>query len=48
MTDSQQLDHQELIRRISRDLADSYDEEVEMEIEDRSPARLPNEGDCAG
>src|SRR5262245_26970187 len=31
------LDHDELIRRIGRDLADSYDEELEMEIEDRHP-----------
>jgi len=29
------LDSEELVRRISRDLADSYDEELEMEIEDR-------------
>ena len=31
------LDHDELMRRISRDLADGYDEELEMEIEDRHP-----------
>jgi polyphosphate kinase len=31
------LDQDELIRRISRDLEDSYDEELEMEIEDRDP-----------
>jgi polyphosphate kinase 2 len=31
------LDGEELERRISRDLADSYDEELEMEIEDRHP-----------
>ena len=31
------LDHDEIIRRISRDLADGYDEELEMEIEDRHP-----------
>jgi polyphosphate kinase len=31
------LDHEELIRRIGRDLADSYDEELEMEIEDHHP-----------
>ena len=37
MSKSQQLDHDELIQRISRDLADSYDEELEMEIEDRHP-----------
>ena len=32
-----ELDHEEIIRRISRDLADSYDEELEMEIEDHHP-----------
>ena len=32
------LDHEEIIRRISRDLADSYDEELEMEIDDRHPS----------
>jgi len=37
MTDMPPLDHEELIRRITRDLADSYDEELEMEIEDRHP-----------
>src|ERR1700693_2193827 len=31
------IEHDELIRRISRDLADGYDEELEMEIEDRHP-----------
>jgi polyphosphate kinase 2 len=31
------MDGEELIRRIGRDLADSYDEELEMEIEDRHP-----------
>jgi polyphosphate kinase 2 len=37
------LDSEELIRRIGRDLADSYDEELEMEIEDRDsrPATSP-------
>jgi polyphosphate kinase 2 len=29
--------HEEIIRRISLDLADAYDEELEMEIEDRHP-----------
>ena len=29
------IDHDELIRRLSHDLQDSYDEELEMEIEDR-------------
>jgi polyphosphate kinase 2 len=37
MNDFPPLDHEELIRRITRDLADSYDEELEMEIEDRHP-----------
>jgi polyphosphate kinase 2 len=32
-----EIDHDEIIRRISRDLADGYDEELEMEIEDRHP-----------
>src|SRR5688572_25637037 len=31
------LDHDEVIARLSRDLADSYDEELEMEIEDHHP-----------
>jgi polyphosphate kinase 2 len=31
------LEHDELMRRISRDIADGYDEELEMEIEDRHP-----------
>jgi polyphosphate kinase 2 (PPK2 family) len=31
------FEHDELLRRISRDLADGYDEELEMEIEDRHP-----------
>ena len=43
MNDMPPLDHEELIRRITRDIADSYDEEIEMEIEDRHP--LP---DAAG
>jgi polyphosphate kinase 2 len=29
------LDHEELMRRLSRDLIDGYDEELELEIEDR-------------
>ena len=37
MTSMPSLDEEELVRRISRDLADSYDEELEMEIEDRQP-----------
>ncbi len=35
MSDLPSIDHEELLRRLSRDLADSYDEELEMEIEDR-------------
>ncbi len=31
------LDQDEIIRRISLDVADGYDEELEMEIEDRHP-----------
>jgi polyphosphate kinase 2 len=45
MTDSIALDHDELIQRISRDLADSYDEEMEMEVEDHHP--LPGEPEVA-
>src|SRR6201992_3722154 len=45
MTDTPQVDHQELVRRISRDLADGYDEELEMEIEDRPRTGLPASGD---
>jgi polyphosphate kinase len=37
MTELSSLDHEEIIRRIGRDLADGYDEELEMEIEDRHP-----------
>jgi polyphosphate kinase 2 len=37
MTSMPSLDGEELVRRISRDLADSYDEELEMEIEDHQP-----------
>src|SRR5580658_8629292 len=35
MSDMPSIDQEDLIRRLSRDLADSYDEELEMEIEDR-------------
>jgi polyphosphate kinase len=35
------LDNEELIRRISRELMDSYDEELEMEVEDKGPQVLP-------
>jgi polyphosphate kinase 2 len=31
------LDHEEVMRRIARDLADGYDEELEMEVEDHHP-----------
>jgi hypothetical protein len=31
------FEHDEFIRHISRDLTDGYDEELEMEIEDRHP-----------
>jgi len=37
MTDSSTLDDEALIRRISRELADGFDEELELEIEDRYP-----------
>jgi polyphosphate kinase 2 len=37
MTDLPPLNHEEIIRRIGLDLADSYDEEFEMEIEDHHP-----------
>jgi polyphosphate kinase 2 len=37
MSDLSPLSHDELIQRIGRDLADSYDEELEMEIEDHHP-----------
>ena len=30
------LDHDELIRRLEEDLIDSYDEEFELELEDRN------------
>src|ERR1700750_3231194 len=31
------LDDEELMRRIGRDIADGYDEELELELEDRHP-----------
>jgi polyphosphate kinase 2 (PPK2 family) len=34
MAEFSSLDHEEIMRRISRDLADGYDEELEMERED--------------
>jgi polyphosphate kinase len=42
MADPSPLDHEALIRRISRDLADGFDEELELEVEDRYP--LPGGG----
>ena len=37
MSELSSFDHEEVIRRISRDLVDGYDEELEMEIEDHHP-----------
>jgi polyphosphate kinase len=37
---AQYLDHDELISRVARDLADSYDEEIELEIEDGNEAKI--------
>ncbi|MET0658150.1 MAG: polyphosphate kinase 2 [Steroidobacteraceae bacterium] len=37
MKTSPPLSHDEVIERIARDLADSYDEELEMELEDHHP-----------
>jgi len=37
MTTLPPIDHEEIIRRIRRDLQDGYDEELEMEIDDRDP-----------
>jgi polyphosphate kinase len=34
------LDHEELMQRVSRDLTDSYDEEIELEIEDGNTGKL--------
>jgi len=45
MTDSSTLDDEALIRRISRELADGFDEELELEIEDRYP--LPGDRPAA-
>jgi polyphosphate kinase 2 len=47
MTEFTSMDHDELIRRLSRDLEDSYDEELELEIEDRDPLAgdKPTNGD---
>jgi len=46
MKDLPSLDSEELIRRVGRDVADSYDEEIELEIEDRHHiAGVPAGGD---
>jgi len=37
MADLTTLNHEEVINRIRQDLADAYDEEMEMEMEDRHP-----------
>jgi polyphosphate kinase 2 len=37
MADLSSLDQEQLLRRISRDIVDGYDEELEMEIEDHHP-----------
>ncbi len=34
------LDHEELMNRVARDLADSYDEEIELEIEDGNEGKI--------
>ena len=39
MTDSTPINQEELLRRLSRDLIDGYDEELELEIEDRDVPR---------
>jgi polyphosphate kinase len=41
------LDHEEIIRRIRLDLEDGYDEELEMEIEDRNPLLEPQTEEAA-
>ncbi len=43
-TDPTPDDHQELMRRIERDLIDSYDEELELEVEDRHVDKLVTGG----
>ena len=45
MPDSLPLDQEAIIRRISRELADGFDEELELEIEDHYP--LPGERPAA-
>ena len=39
------LPHDELLRRIERDLLDSYDEELELEIEDRDHSQALAHGE---
>jgi polyphosphate kinase len=41
MTDTPPLENQQLLDRIARELADGYDEELELEIEDRDPLSEP-------
>jgi polyphosphate kinase 2 len=51
MPDGLPIDHDELIRRLTRELEDSYDEEIEMEIEDRHPlpaSQPQSDGDMRG
>ncbi|MEO8467243.1 MAG: polyphosphate kinase 2 [Gammaproteobacteria bacterium] len=51
MPEGPAIDHEDLIRRLTADLEDSYDEEIEMEIEDRHPlpAHEPQtDGDMSG
>jgi hypothetical protein len=38
-------DHDDLLRRIERDLIDGYDEELELEIEDRNVDAVGGESD---
>ena len=42
------IDHEELIRRIHRDLADSWDEEIEMDVEDYHPLPGLPDGGASG
>jgi polyphosphate kinase 2 len=42
MAEPSAVDQEELMRRISRDLADGYDEELEMELEDHHPLPEPH------
>ena len=45
MTDLPPIDQEQLIQRIRRDLADSWDEEIEMDMEDYHPLPgLPDGG----